>query len=116
MQYPVTVSNRGALQERWLIQFTNTTTVNVIGETIGQILTAVAIANVIAPINPATGVPYFSIQPAGWGAGWSAGNLVRFNTVAANYPVWVARTVLQGPPAESSDQFILGIRGDVDTP
>lgn len=116
VQYPVTVSNRGALQERWLIQFTNTTTVNVIGETIGQILTAVAIANVIAPINPATGVPYFSIQPAGWGAGWSAGNLVRFNTVAANSPVWVARTVLQGPPAETSDQFILGIRGDVDTP
>jgi hypothetical protein len=41
---------------------------------------------------------------------------VRLNTVAANYPVWVARTVLQGPPSETEDQFIIGIRGDVDTP
>jgi hypothetical protein len=114
--YPVAVSNRGAIQERWQIIFTNTTTVNVIGETIGQVATAHAIANPLAPVNPATGVPYFSIDPAGWGAGWSAGNVVRLNTVAANFPVWVARTVLQGPPAETDDQFIIGIRGDVDTP
>jgi hypothetical protein len=114
--YPVAVSNRGAIQERWQIIFTNTTTVNVIGETIGQVATAHAIANLLAPVNPATGVPYFSIDPAGWGAGWSAGNVVRLNTVAANFPVWVARTVLQGPPAETDDQFIIGIRGDVDTP
>jgi hypothetical protein len=114
--YPVAVSNRGAIQERWQIIFTNTTTVNVIGETIGQVATAHAIANLLAPVNPATGVPYFSIDPAGWGAGWSAGNVVRLNTVAANFPVWVARTVLQGPPAVDDDQFIIGIRGDVDTP
>ncbi|NMQ05294.1 hypothetical protein E4Q08_08420 [Candidatus Accumulibacter phosphatis] len=116
VQYPVVVTNRGAIQERWEIIFTNTTTVNVIGETVGQIVTGHAIANPLAPINPATEVPYFTVSPLGWGAGWSAGNLVRMNTVAANFPVWVARTVLQGPPAETSDQFIIGIRGDVDTP
>jgi hypothetical protein len=114
--YPPAVTNRGAIQERWRIVFTNTTTVNVIGETIGQIVTGHAIANPLAPINPATGAPYFSIDPAGWGAGWSAGNVVRLNTVAANFPVWVARTVLQGPPAVVDDQFTIGIRGDVDTP
>ncbi len=112
--YPVTVSNRGAIEERWQIVFTNTTVVNVIGETIGQIVTAHAIANELAPINPATGVPYFTIDPAGWGAGWSAGNVVRMNTVAANFPVWVARTILQGPPSQSTDQFIIGIRGDIE--
>jgi hypothetical protein len=116
VQYPVVVTNRGAIQERWQIIFTNTTTVNVIGETVGQIVTGHAIANPLAPINPATSVPYFTISPTGWGAGWSAGNLVRLNTVAANFPVWVARTVLQGPPSETDDQFIIGIRGDVDTP
>lgn len=116
VQYPVVVTNRGAIQERWQILFTNTTTVNVIGETIGQIVTGHAIANPLAPINPATDVPYFTISPTGWGAGWSAGNVVRLNTVAANYPVWVARTVLQGPPSETEDHFVIGIRGDVDTP
>lgn len=116
VQYPVVVTNDGAVQERWLILFTNTNTVNVIGETIGEIVTAHAITNLLAPINPATGSPYFSISAAGWGAGWSAGNCVRINTVAANFPIWVARTVLQGPPASAGDQFILGVRGDVDTP
>lgn len=116
VQFPVEVTNRGALQERWRIVFTNVTTVSVIGETVGQIVTGHAIANLLAPINPATGVPYFSIDPAGWGGGWSAGNVVRFNTVAANYPVWVARTVLQGPASQANDYFTIGIRGDVDTP
>lgn len=113
-QYPVVVTNRGAIQERWEIIFTNSTTVNVIGETVGQIVTGHAIVNDLAPINPETGVPYFEIDATGWGAGWSAGNLVRMNTVAANYPVWVARTVLQGNPTVQSDQFTLGVRGDVD--
>ena len=114
-QYPVAVSNRGAIQERWEIIFTNTTTVNVIGETVGQIVTSHAIVDDLSPINPATGVPYFTLDALGWGAGWSAGNVLRFNTVAANHPVWVARTVLQGNPTVQSDQFTLGVRGDVDS-
>lgn len=112
--YPVAVTNRGAIQERWEILFTNSNTVSVIGETVGQIVTGHAIVNDLAPINPATGVPYFTIAKEGWGAGWSTGNLLRMNTVAANYPVWVARTVLQGNPSAQSDQFTLGIRGDID--
>ena len=59
-------------------------------------------------------MPYFSLDKLGWGAGWAAGNVLRLNTVAANYPVWCARTVLQGNPTTQSDQFTLGIRGDVD--
>jgi hypothetical protein len=61
-------------------------------------------------------VPYFELSALGWGAGWSAGNVVRLNTVAANFPVYVARTVLQGNPTQQSDQFTLGIRGDIDRP
>lgn len=112
--YPVTVTNKGAIQERWEILFTNTNTVSVIGETVGQIVSGHSITEDLAPINPATGVPYFSLLALGWGGGWAAGNVVRMNTVAANYPVWVARTVLQGNPTTQSDQFTLGIRGDVD--
>ena len=115
-QYPPLVTNRGAIQERWEIIFTNSNTVNVIGETVGQIVTGHAIVNDLAPVNPETGVPYFTIDKLGWGAGWAAGNVIRMNTVAANYPVWVARTVLQGNPTTQSDQFTLGIRGDIDNP
>lgn len=112
-QYAVTVTNIGAIQERWALIFNNPTEVRVIGETVGQIAT-LPIAGAIAPLNPATNRPYFSIDPLGWGAGWSAGNVLRFNTAAANFPVWIARTVRQGPGLTGGDGFRVQIRGDAD--
>ncbi len=113
-QYPISVSNDGATEERWLVRFTAPTTVDVIGETSGQIATGLSISTAIAPLNPATGQPYFTIEPGGWGAGWSTGNCLRFNTYAANYPLWLARTVKQGPAQGATDSFRLQIRGDAD--
>jgi len=34
--------------------------------------------------------------------------------VAANFPVWVIRTVKQSEPAVLSDQFQIMLRGDID--
>lgn len=112
-QFPIAVTNRGSIEERWEVIFTNTGTVNVIGETVGQIVTGHPITTVLAPINPAQDVPYFTIDPAGWGSGWAAGNVLRFNTKGANYPVWIARTILQGAASVDTDQFTIGIRGDI---
>lgn len=110
---PIEVTNKGALTERWAIQFTNTTSFNVIGEHVGVIATGTPAAD-CAPLNPATGMPYFTIRAIGWGSGWSAGNVLRFNTVGACYPIWVVRTIQQGPATAADDQFTLLIRGDVD--
>ncbi len=112
--FPVLVDNAGAIQERWALIFTGTGTVRVVGETVGQIAEGQGIANVIAPNNPATGRPYFTISPGGWGTGWATGNVLRFNTIASNFPVWIARTIQQGPATEDSDSFCIQIRGDVD--
>lgn len=114
-QYPIAVSNRGALTERWIVRFTNTTAFDVIGENVGLIATGNISTN-CAPINPATSVPYFTIPALGWGAGWAAGNVLRFNTVGAMFPVWLVRTVQQGPETVTNDSFTLLIRGDIDTP
>jgi len=114
-QYPFAVTNRGAITERWIVRFTNTTAFEVIGENVGVIATGATGAN-CEPINPATGVPYFSIPALGWGIGWATGNVVRFNTIGAQFPVWVVRTVQQGPMTVPDDAFTLLIRGDVDTP
>jgi hypothetical protein len=112
---PLVVTNAGAITERWAIQFTNTTSFNVIGEHVGVITTGNTSAD-IAPINPATGKPYFTLAAIGWGAGWAAGNVLRFNTTGALYPVWVVRTIQQGPESVIDDAFTLLIRGDVDRP
>lgn len=112
-QYPIAVTNKGVLQERWRIEFTGSTTFKVVGENVGQIAIGDT-ATQLSPPNPATGVPYFTIDPAGWGAGWSVGNVLRFNTIAANHPLWAARTVLQGQGTADYDQFRLQLRGDID--
>lgn len=113
--YPVVVTNKGALTERWVIQFTNSTAFNVIGEHVGVIATGSTGVD-CAPINPATSTPYFTIAAAGWGSGWAVGNVLRINTIGAEFPVWVVRTVQQGPETVTDDSFTLLIRGDVDTP
>lgn len=114
-QYPIVVTNAGTIKERWLILFTNTTSFRIIGESVGEIGSGNTSTDA-APLNPATGVPYFSIPATGWGAGWATGNALRFNTDACGTPFWVVRTVLQGPASIDSDQFTLAFRGDVDRP
>lgn len=111
--YPLVVTNRGAIEERWALIFESATQFAVVGESVGRI----AVGNTttdVAPANPETGAPYFRLQALGWGSGWSAGNVLRFATAAANFPVWVARTVLQGVATRESDSFSIQIRGDID--
>lgn len=111
--YPITTKNVGAAEERWALIFTNSTSFRVVGENAGQIATG-DINTDLSPLNPASGLPYFVLNKLGWGVGWSAGNVLRFNTAAANYPVWLVRTVLQGPSSALSDSFQVQIRGDID--
>ncbi len=111
--YPITVTNKGAIQERWALIFTDNTNFRCVGEYSGQIGTG-SVNIDFAPINPVTGLPYFTVKKEGWGAGWANGNVLRFNTVAANFPVWVIRTVKQSEPTVMSDQFQIMLRGDID--
>ena len=111
---PIAVTNAGAITERWAIIFDSNTSFSLVGESVGQIITG-STAAVSSPVNPATGVPYFTLQPAGWGSGWVAGNVFRFNTTGASFPLWVARTVLQSPSAPpGTDQTTISILGDID--
>ena len=112
---PIEITNAGASTERWVLQFTSNTQFRVIGEHVGVIATG-DINTVCAPLNPATGQPYFSIKPLGWGSGWVNGNIVRINTVGGSFPFWVVRTVQAGPETTTEHRFALLARGDVDRP
>ncbi|WP_347279340.1 hypothetical protein [Plasticicumulans sp.] len=111
---PVVVTNAGAITERWLIMWLTTTTFQLVGEDRG--IVAVGSKNeVFAPLNPATGVPYFTIQPAAWGVGTiSAGNVLRLNTQAAGFPFWVIRTTALGTPSVGVVGFEAMVRAGVD--
>lgn len=112
---PVEVENFGAVSERWALRFTSTTAFQIIGEHVGIIGTG-SINTDTAPLNPATGTPYFTMRALGWGTGWAIGNTVRLTTVGAQFPVWAVRTVQQGAETVLDDSFELLIRGDVDRP
>lgn len=112
IDYPIEVLNNGAVGERWRINFTTTTSFQVIGENLGVITTGTTAAD-CSPSNGLTGLPYFVIRAAGWGTGWSAGNQLRFNTIGAAAPIWIARTILPGATLEG-DSFSMQLRGDVD--
>lgn len=112
IDYPIEVLNEGAVTERWRIAFTSSSAFQVIGENLGVIATGTTSGDV-APVNPVTGEPYFVMRSGGFGAGWAAGNQIRFNTKAAAPPIWIARTVLPGASL-AGDSFSLQLRGDID--
>ncbi|TXT38832.1 MAG: hypothetical protein FD135_2623 [Comamonadaceae bacterium] len=112
---PIIVTNRGTVTERWAFRFTNSTTVQVIGEHVG-VLGLFSINEDCSPINPATGTPYFTIPALGWGQGWSVDNTLRKNTVGAMAPVQLVRTTQSGAATGTENSFTLLSRGDIDRP
>jgi hypothetical protein len=112
VNYPIITTNESSVKERFACVFTSSNTVDVVGEHLGVMIADAPITSDIAPVNPATGLPYFTIRHEGWGSGWSAGNVLRFNSDAGNYPIWFCRTTKQGPATENSDHYTIQIRGD----
>ena len=114
-QYPIGLSNSGSINERWGIRFNSSTSVNIFGERTGTVLQNVNIATQaeIAPINPLTNTPYFTIQSQGFGGGWNQGNIIRFNTTGASHHFFAGRIVLPGAEANEEDSFQIEVRGDI---
>lgn len=122
--HPIEVTNEGAETERWLLRWTSTTSVELIGQRRGLVYSGPFTAD-IAPINPRTrnpdgtgGVPYLRIPLAANGGGWSAGNVVRINTVGALADIWIARSIQQSdePLGDGEDGVELYALGNIDRP
>lgn len=113
---PVLVDNTGCITQRWAIQVTSPGVVRVVGESVGVIATGHPISTDLAPINPITGTPYFTLKKEGWGSDWAQGNLLRMNTVGAGAGFCVIRAVQPGDYSSLDHRFGLLARVDVDRP
>lgn len=107
---PIETVNKGAINERWVIQFTGVSSFKCFGETVGELKEAGQTGGEYAPLNPMNGEPYFRIKAAGWSAGWVSNNVLRFNTDACSVPMWAVRTVQQGASTVEEDEFELQTR------
>ena len=122
--HPIEVTNEGAETERWVLRWTSSTNVELIGQNRGLVYSGPFDAD-IAPVNPRTresdgtgGVPYLVIPVAANGGGWSAGNVVRINTVGAIAPIWMARSIQQSdqPEDDGADGVEMYALGNIDNP
>jgi len=110
---PIQIDNANSTSGRWAIIFTSSTTVSVVEENLGVLDVGINITTTdVAPINPATGLPYFTMLFQGFGAGWVTNNVIRFNTDSGGNDAWLIRTVQSGTLSEEVDGIEIEIRGD----
>jgi hypothetical protein len=90
------VSGNSIIHETWTLQFTSLTEFTCSGSKIGGLVNGLVSAD-YAPINPATGMPYFIIPADSWGdftIGYNPiGKPVVLVTVPSHFPVWLKQTV-----------------------
>jgi hypothetical protein len=121
--HPIAITNLGAITERWVVRWTTTSTVEVFGQQVGLVYSGPFTAD-IAPLNPhardehSNPVPYWRLPVAANQGGWSAGNVFRFNTVAAQFGFWVAAALQQSPVplGDAIDGCEIRVVGNVNNP
>jgi hypothetical protein len=111
IDFPIEVLNRDTIKQRVALIFTSATTGNIAFEEEGIIGTFNTSTNV-APVNPATGNPYFVMDHLGFGIGWATGNAIRFNLRGAGFPIWFVRSVQAGTTEADTDSFTAELRWD----
>jgi hypothetical protein len=104
--------NKGAVQENWTLTFTSATTFTVSGNTAGTLASPGSVSADYAPVNPATGTPYFTIKAIGWSGSFQAGNTMSFTTQPAAIPIWYRRQVPAGTFSLANDFCSLAIHGE----
>lgn len=112
--YPFLLTDDGAISERWMLKFSSPTQFDLYGETLGFVLRADTLTD-LAPINPATKKPYFTLPKQAFGnqAPWRAQDVIRFNTQGTLMPVWALLSVQ--PSADDfgeEDGFTMCLYGD----
>jgi hypothetical protein len=111
VDYPIEVLNDRAVNEDWVLIFTSPTAFRFVGKRVGQIALGDTL-NDFAPINPLTQAPYLIIRKQAFGAGWNAGEAVRFETAASSKPTMLVRTIKSGHSQITTDSATIAFRGN----
>lgn len=112
--YPIEVTNVGAYTDRILIRFTDTTEFQCFGERLGHIGNGNTSTKFEPRRTPGDVYPLFTLHYQGWGAGISTGNCLRFNLIAAAYPINLIRAIQPSSPTDSQENVQLLLLGNVD--
>lgn len=111
-QYPVEVSNRSS-RDRYAIIFTSASQFRVLSEHRGELARDISKNADFTLTNSLTGEPEFTLRAAGWGGGWSVGNVLRFDVTGAKFPAEIALTIQEGVHDGSVDRLTVEFMGDI---
>lgn len=110
--FPIKLTSRGAINGRWLIEFSSSTQFRLYEERLGLVAESDTLTD-LAPINPATDKPFFTLPSLAFGGGWDTRNCIRFNTFTTMMGIWFIRAVQ--PTADKTsraDKFTACLRGN----
>lgn len=105
--YPVILYNDGTEEDEFTLEFSDAANFSVSGAYFGSIGTG-STGSDFSPTNPNTGQPYFTIQSAGWGGSWVAGETITFKTHPAAVPMLLEEEVPAGTVQEPNNLLALG--------
>lgn len=103
--------NQGTIQQDWTLTFSSATVFSAVGSVVGSVGSGNISSN-FAPINPATGTPYFTLQYAGLSGTFVAGNTIAFTTSPSAVPVWEKRVIPAGADASTGNRAATYLWGE----
>ncbi|WP_314888033.1 hypothetical protein [Cardiobacterium hominis] len=115
--YPLVLTDDGATTDRWAIVFRDGTQFDLYSEALGFVGRYDTTSD-LAPINAATGKPYFTLKKGAFGvqngaSPWATGNAIRINTWGTHLGVWILRAVQPSAQKQTeTDGFSICLRGN----
>lgn len=104
--------NKGAIAQDWLLTFSDDSQFGVAGNTVGALTTPGTITADFAPINPATGTPYFTLRASAWGGTFTADETLSFHSAPAAMALWYRRQVPAGSASLANNYASLMLYGE----
>ena len=115
--YPLVLTDDGATTDRWAIVWRDGTQFDLYSEALGFVGRHDALQD-LAPVNAATGKPYFTLPKGAFGINngaspWAADNAIRINTWGTHLGVWILRAVQPSAQKQTeTDGFVICLRGN----
>ena len=115
--YPLQLTDDGATTDRWAIVWRDGTQFDLYSEALGFVGRYDALQD-LAPVNAATGKPYFVLPKGAFGINngaspWATGNAIRINTWGTHLGVWILRAVQPSAQKQTeTDGFSICLRGN----
>lgn len=109
--YPILLDHIASVQQDWTLTFTSATTFTVSGDELGSVGTGNTTSGV-SPTNANYSKPYFTLQAAGFGGTYTAGDTIAFSTSPACVPLMYRRQVPAGASSLSGNSVIVAVDGE----